>query len=184
MEVDKHQGHKHRNSLLKKGYIIIQSVSTFTGRVKLMTPTEQGFQWLKQRGFDAGSSDKVGGIQHQYWQRRLREQFIKQKLSAELEVALGKNSAVDLVVSKGKKSVGVEIETGTNSYEQITANIRKCLEHYGCAVSFILDSNKAERVRSLVEDEGVAVVSTESQCIDSVIEFLNVDKKGGRGDEA
>lgn len=180
LEIDKHQGHKHRNSLLGKGFIAIQPISTATARVKLMVPTETGFRWLKERGFSAGNSDKQGGFQHQYWGLRIREQFRKQGFSAELEVALGNNSAVDLVVCKGNKSVGVEIETGSNSYEQIAANIRKCVERYGCSVSFILDSSKAASVRKMAEGGRIAVVSDESMCISASIDFL-LDK-GSRGD--
>ena len=49
--LNRYQGNKHKNSLLKKGFIRIEPVPTSSARIKLMVPTRQGFMWLKSRGF-------------------------------------------------------------------------------------------------------------------------------------
>ena len=46
-----YQGNKHRHSLLKSKLIAVQQVSTSTGRIRLLMPTEKGFQWLKEQDF-------------------------------------------------------------------------------------------------------------------------------------
>jgi len=135
-----------------------------------------GFEWLKSRGFCPDDPDKMGGIQHSYWKRRLCEQFRKKGLQAELEVSIGDKQSVDLVVSH-KRKVAVEIES-TNPYEKIIGNITKCKGHgFSGVVSFLLDAGKAGRVKELVKDERVAVVCEESRCIDAVMEFLQGDAK-------
>ena len=174
------QGNKYRISLFDNGFIFAEPVSTSSGRIKLMVPTEKGFEWLKKRGFYSRSSDKEGGILHQYWKRRLKELFSKQDFSVETEVDIGNNKTVDLIVSKNKRRIGIEVETGKNSYKQILGNIRKCLEHLDGVVSFILDAEKAGKVMEMVKNRKAVVVSDESRCMDAVLQPLNsgASKKG------
>ena len=178
--LDKHQGHRYRNSLLEKEFIAIESISTSSGRVKLMVPTEKGFQWLSERGFYCKVSDKEGGILHQYWKRRLAEKFRKEGFKAEEEVPIDGKKAVDLVVSGNGKRIAVEVETGKNSYQQIIANIEKCSALDG-VTSFILDAGKAEKVKALISNNRAVIVSIENQCLESAIGFLS-GKGGNRGD--
>ena len=165
-----YQGHKHRTSLIDKGLVVLESVPTSTGRIKLMAPTAKGFDWLKRRGFSTGS-DKVGGIEHQYWKRRLRDRFKQEGFGVEVEFRLEHNSAVDLLVIMGKRRVGVEVETGSNAYRQIQTNIEKCLARYDGVVSFVLHPAKAVRLKEIFADRRVAVVSDECGCLNAVKEF-------------
>ena len=169
--LDKHQGHKYRNSLLEKEFIAIESISTSSGRVKLMVPTEKGFQWLSERGFYCKVSDKEGGILHQYWKRRLAEKFRKEGFKAEEEVPIDGKKAVDLVVSGNGKRIAVEVETGKNSYQQIIANIEKCSALDG-VISFVLEPHKAEKVKETVEGKKALVVSGEDRCVEAVMELI------------
>ena len=172
--LNKHQGHKLRTSLLAGGFITLESIPTSSGRVKLMVLTEKGAEWLRKRGFYSRKSDKEGGILHQYWKTRLQEQFRKKGFLAETEVSLGANKAADLVVSKKKSRIGVEVETGKNNYEKIIGNIRK-YQGRG-VVSFILDARKVDKVKEQVgETQNIAVVSDEQACFEAVIEMLEGD---------
>jgi len=174
LNLNEYQGNKHRKSLLNRKLITLEAMPTPTGRLKLMVPTEQGFQWLKDRGFTAGASDKQGGILHNYWKRRLKQVFKKQEFSVKTEFSIGRKQSVDLMVSKGKRRIAIEIETGANPYEKIVGNIRKCFGFgFTKIVSFILDRAKAKRVRERVGGEKrVTVVSEGSLCIGAVREGL------------
>jgi len=181
--VNRYQGHKVRTSLLEKDYIALQSVPTSSGRIKLMVPTEKGFGWLKERGFRSKRSDKEGGIPHRYWERRLKAHFEKQGFSAEVEVAIGNNRAVDLVVSDKKWSIGIESETAKNSYEQMAENIAKCLEHKLVGVVlFLLDPEKIEKVRERIDErqQKVAIVSDENRCFEAAVGWM---KSRGNGED-
>ena len=60
--------------------------------------------------------------------------------SVKTEFSIGNKQAVDLMVSKGKRRIAIEIETGANPYEKIIGNIRKCLGHgFFKVVSFIFN---------------------------------------------
>jgi hypothetical protein len=171
--INEYQGNKHKIALLKKGYITIESISTSSGRVKLMVLTAKGVQWLNERGFSSQQSDKEGGIQHQYWKKRLHDVFSKHGYAVKLEVPLRNNQAIDIVVSHNKRRVAVEIETGTNTYEHILGNIQKCLGHSNGVVSFILDAEKAKKVKArLTEQKHIVIVSDETRCVDAVLKFL------------
>ena len=174
--LDKHQGHRHRTSLLERDFIFIEPISTSSGRVKLMVPTEKGFQWLRKRGFSCKISDKEGGILHRYWIRRLMGRFRKESFKVETEVEIGNQKTVDLVVSFNNRKVAVEVETGKNSYEQIMENIEKC-SVLDSVVSFNLDIGKAEKVKELAKDKRVAVVCDENRCVEAVVKFLK-ERKG------
>lgn len=137
-----------------------ESVPTHNARIKRIALTQKGCDWLCRRGFTAGQG-KLVGVFHGYWQRRLRDQFERRGYAARIESPLGRG-AVDLLVSKGKRCVAVEIETGTNSYNHILGNIAKCQKFDG-VVSFILNKKKAREVEKQVGD-GV-VVADESECI-------------------
>jgi hypothetical protein len=141
-----------------------------------MVPTEKGLQWLKEHGFSHKQSDKEGGIHHQYWKQRLAELFSKQGYTVEIEVPLTNNQSVDVVVSHQQSRVAVEIETGTNTYLHIMANITKCLDHFNGVVSFILDVKKAERVKMMVKDDKLAIVADEKRCCEAVLAFLKHNK--------
>jgi len=158
--LNSYQGNKHKDSLLHKGFILLEPVPTPSGRIKLMVPTQKGFDWLKSRGFFT-RCDKHGGLMHQYWKRRLHDQLQKRGYSTKLEANLGTGS-IDLLVG-GK--VAVEIETGKNSYEQVFRNLQKS-DH---VVAFILNAAMAKRLLSQTDQ---VVVSEERDCITEVMRLL------------
>jgi len=173
--LDKHQGHKHRTSLLEKGFMAIEPVSTSSGRIKLMVLTEKGCQWLRKRGFYCRSFDREEGILHRYWKRRLLEKFRKEGFEVRDEVPIKNRKAVDLVVSCKGRKIAVEVETGKNSYQQIKANIEKC-SCFDSVVSFVLDAEKVKRVKKL-ESRKVVVANDELRCVEAVKGFLSVKLK-------
>jgi hypothetical protein len=177
LKLNKHQGHKYRTSLLTNGFIFLESIPTSSGRIKLMILTEKGAEWLMKRGFySSKSSDKEGGILHQYWKGRLQEQFSEQGFSAQTEVSIGKNQTADLVVSGTDRRVSIEIETGKNGYAQIMGNISKGYACFDGVVSFVLDSKKAERIRERIGvKQNTVVVTDEIGCFESVIQMLAGD---------
>ena len=166
-----YQGNKHKTSLMDKGLIAMESVTTKSGRKKLMVPTRDGFVWLKERGFSI-SSDKEGSIEHNYWKRRLSAQFERMGYDVSLEVSLGHNRSVDLLVSSVGKQVCVEVETGKNSKEQMQANIAKGIEHADAVVLLLLHGQKVE----VAGNQRVAVVGKERECLEAVRRFIGDEK--------
>lgn len=184
------RGNKHKASLISKKLATLEPVPTATGRLKIVVPTEKGFQWLKERNIRPNDSDKLGGFRHCYWKARLRDTFKRQGFPVKLEVGIGGKQAVDLVVSHAGRRVAVEIETGSNSYEKIIANIRKCLAHdFSKVFSLILDEEKAIGVKARLDsDERIVLLSNGQLCEQQVIGFFSIasriKKKGGRGDSS
>lgn len=168
--LNKYQGHKFRKSLALNNLITLQTITTKKGSFKLMVPTKIGFDFLKKRGFKAGNSHKHGGIEHRYWIKRLQLQFEKLGYSVTQEYVIQGNSAVDLLVSKGKTKISVEIETGKNSTQQIQSNIQKCLSHFNGVVSFILDSHKSKRVSA--HSNRAIIVTSDIECVQAVNELM------------
>jgi hypothetical protein len=166
-----YQGNKHKTSLVDKGLIAMEPVSTKGGRKKLMVPTRDGFAWLKGREFST-SSDKEGSIEHNYWKRRLSAQFERVEYDVSPEVSLGHNRSVDLLVSSDGGQVCIEVETGKNSKEQMQANIAKGVEHVGAVVLLLLHGKKME----VTGNPRVAVVGNEHECLEAVRRFLGDEK--------
>jgi hypothetical protein len=162
-----YQGNKHKTSLEEKGLIALEPVATSTGQKKLMVPTPKGFTWLHGRGFSC-RSDRHGGMLHQYWKRRLRDRFLSEGWQVELEASLGKKQTCDLLVCNGQKKVSVEVETGTNTQEQIRTNIEKGLAATDGVVCLLLSGAKATDLEQPV----VAITMDESACVQAVKKML------------
>jgi len=172
--LNEYQGNKHRTSLLDKGLIAMESVALQRGRIKVMVPTRKGFSWLKERGF-VTSSDKEGSIEHQYWKLRLRERFRGEGFAVEMEVPLGDNMAIDLVVTDGNRRVSVEVETGKNSCEQIKKNIAKGINHADGVVCLILNNRVSNKIDAMVKVARAVVTADEGRCIEVVTQLLKGD---------
>ena len=155
-------GNKLKDQMLTNNLLKLESVPTKIGRTKLMVPTKDGFAFLQDQGFQVKGTD---GIRHHYWKRRLKDQFERIGYSVKEEVHIEGKSAVDLLVTN-VKSIAVEIETGTNTIEQIMVNIEK----YSPVVSFILDTKKAAKIKAIAGDKIVA--QTENACFVRVKEIL------------
>ena len=166
--LNRYQGNKHRASLLENGLVISKPQTTRSGRIMLLVPTGQGFAWLSKRGITT-ASDKEGGMQHCYLKNRLASWFKHEGYSVALEVDLGGNRAIDLVVSQGKQRVPVEIETGKNTDEQILKNITKSVAYADAVISFILSPAKAEKIRQQINDGRVTVVEDYKACVSAVL---------------
>jgi hypothetical protein len=159
--LNSYQGNRIKESLVRKGLACLEPVPTSTGRKKLIVPTRKGFEWLKSRGFST-RSDKCGGILHQYWKRRLRDQFRNRRYRVEVEAKLPNNQAIDLLIAD---KVAVEIETGKNNYEQILKNSRKSSQ----VVLFVLKESLVERLSKEID---AVVVSEERDCITEVMRLM------------
>ena len=164
-------GTRIRKSLQERGIVIQESVPTKNARIKILTLTKAGCLFMKKRGFGAGLKKKRIGIEHRYWQRRLRDQFERLGYTVELEAPLDEYNSVDVVVSSQTKKVAIEVETGSNSYDHITHNIEKCQGKFDGVVSYILNQTKADEMQKRNVKEGI-IVTAESECISYVQSIL------------
>lgn len=170
--ISSYHGNKYKKLLAKRDFIQVQEVSTSKGRIKLMVPTQQGFDWLKNRGFGSGRSDTDGGMMHKYWIRRLRDQFERMRFSTDVEAHIGNQNRVDLQISKDGQEIGIEVETGRNDGLRVIGNIDKCVRHFGAVVVFMINPNRYKKLKERCKDKRVAIVTDEAMCIFSVLKFM------------
>ena len=72
------------------------------------------------------------------------------------KIKMGKPKAVDLVARKGTQKLAFEIETGSNSLDQIVQNLSKGL-YAGCQRIYIIPTNKkaCKRIYTLFSYESM-----------------------------
>ena len=84
--------------------------------------TPAGLDHLKALG-EKLPSPRAGGLEHRYWQDKLVDHYEQRGYEVHREKTVGDHS-VDLVATKGKEVIAIEVETGKSNFEE---NIRACL---------------------------------------------------------
>lgn len=118
-----YSGNKVRNSLVAKGLVELADISTGKGRVMLLWLTEQGKEALRDLGIDVPVRGR-GGPEHEYWKERVAKHLRKLGYRVEIEKAVGSGKTIDLVASKDRMQLAIEIETGNSNVQE---NCEKCL---------------------------------------------------------
>ena len=118
-------GTKAQYSLIEKGFIHPVTISHSDGWIKLFDITELGRTDLKFSGFNKPISNRKGGVEHQYWMNKVAQDYRNKGYHVEIEKSIGNGKTIDLVASRGKEVIVIEIETGKSDAIE---NIRKCLD--------------------------------------------------------
>jgi hypothetical protein len=107
--ISSYNGNKIKEELVSKGFA--REVEVYIGKrgrsPKMLDLAEQGMQYLRAKGRDTRRYEK-GGVEHRFWQDRVREYFKGKGCSAITEYYIGRES-VDVFVKAGEKRIAVEI---------------------------------------------------------------------------
>lgn len=120
-----YQGNKAKDSLLGKGLVAVRDLATDKGRIKIMELTDQGKAALKEAGIETNRSHRKGGTEHEYWKKKLADEYRSKGWRVIEEYPIGGGKTVDLACFKNGRKVAVEVETG-KSYAAY--NLNKCME--------------------------------------------------------
>lgn len=129
---------------------------TPTARVKILTLTAAGAQYLQEQGISVPSAGR-GGAAHEYWRQTLRHILERHGYTATEEFPIGEGRAVDLHATRNDHEVFVEIETGKSD---IQTNITKCTGLPGTVVFFFV-SNELRDAWANELDTGQAFTPTD-----------------------
>jgi hypothetical protein len=144
-------GNQIKDCLIRKGLFNPVGISVRNGRIKLLDITEKGAMILIQMGYERKLQKGEGGIEHEYWKRKIGDQYRKKGYEVFEEYEIGKGKKVDLLAKKGDERIAIEIETGKSDIEE---NIRK-VSGLGCQVLFYAANGEVEgRIREILEREG------------------------------
>jgi len=147
-------GNKRKDKVIEKGLAFFDVLN---GQVKILSLTEMGKVFLMNRGIEI-SLKRHGGIEHEYWKFMLRKELEKCGWKVKAEYVIGNGKSIDLVATKAKRRLLIEIETGKSDVE---ANIQKCLLQPGEVVVVFTTSGAREKFSALMEkyaDDGVRFV--------------------------
>jgi DNA-binding MarR family transcriptional regulator len=120
-----YQGNRAKDSLIGKGLVRVSDIPTDKGRIKLLELTGGGKEALKGFGETASKSHRKGGPEHEYWKKKIAEEYRAQGWKVVDEYPIGGGKTVDLVCFRDGRKLAVEIETG-KSYAAY--NLKKCLD--------------------------------------------------------
>lgn len=104
------------SSLTAKGLVVVDSISTSKGRIKVVRLTGKGKAAV---GIDEGSQ-RHESAGHWYWKMKIAEQLLAKGHTVEVE-----KDGADIAFQKDGKRIAVEIETGKSDVE---GNIKRDLQ--------------------------------------------------------
>jgi len=120
-----YQGNKLKESLLQKDLIEVKDLPTPTGRIKYWVLTAKAKDVLRELGINPNVSFRKGGPEHQYWKRKIAEEFQRRGYKVTEEYPIGGGKTIDLVAVNDKERVAIEIETGKSD---AVSNVKKALD--------------------------------------------------------
>ena len=110
---------------MEKELTSVKDIATDRGRIKLLQLTEAGKSALALFGENLQRSHRAGGPEHEYWKKKLAEEYRAKGWKVVEEYSIGGGKTVDLACFRDGRKVAVEIETG-KSYASY--NLKKCLD--------------------------------------------------------
>ncbi|QLG61924.1 DUF853 family protein [Halorarum salinum] len=162
--VDTKKGTKAKNELVSLDLVREVEVNTWKrGRnPKLLELTSEGRRVLRERGYEIRSSGK-GGIEHQWWQEKIKAHYTEQGYDVTVEYHLGKKS-IDVYAVAGDESVAIELAL---SPDHEVENIKKCLAQGPDRIQVVY-------TETAVKDSIQAALREELGSIPSTVSFSSV----------
>jgi hypothetical protein len=115
------QGTSLVSQLINRELLSAATIPIPGSHVKLLDLTPEG---RRQTGFPE-PPDRHGGPEHRYWVETIAHDLDKAGVQIQKEAPLGEGKTVDILVTRGDKRIGIEVETGKSDWK---ANARKCLD--------------------------------------------------------
>ena len=138
LKLNSSRGDRIKRKLVEAG--LVKEKGTVDGRkIVLLELTEKGALIL---GLNPRKSWRQGGVEHQYWVKKVAEDYRQKGYHVEEEVSIGEGKTVDIVAEKDGKQIAIEVETGKSNVEK---NIRNCLEAGFDEIKCIAVNEKARR---------------------------------------
>jgi len=118
-----HTGTKVKRALLERQLVTQEDLPVPEGKVSLLKLTPKGKALVESWGVLVKPLPKNASLEHEYWKRRIAEDYRRRGYEVGEEVPIGGGRTVDLVATKDGERTAIEIETGKSDAE---ANRRKC----------------------------------------------------------
>jgi hypothetical protein len=115
--ISRRKGNWLKDSLIRKGFVTIDSLSTPTGTVKILKLSEAGKECLRNLGYKIGAKmQEPNGTEHKYWKERIADTLAKLGYEVTQESPINcKGKTVDILAAKDGKKTAIEIETGRSA---------------------------------------------------------------------
>lgn len=139
-------GNAIKDAVMDKGLAVFEEVRTPTSRVKILSFTTTGEQWLQSTGITLPRS-RHGGAEHEYWKHMIAARLQRSGYQLTPEYPVGGGKTVDLLAERDTKKVFVEIETGKSD---IAANAAKLRDVLGRIVFVFTNEQERETHRSMI----------------------------------
>jgi Helicase HerA, central domain len=108
------QGSKYQAYLIDQRLVEPIVIATKRGRLKLFQITGIGYSVLSRRGISCRKFHP--GVEHEYWKWIVSKHFRDKGYLVETDQKIINGFAVDILVSKRKERIAIEIETGKSDY--------------------------------------------------------------------
>lgn len=149
LQWSRRKGNELKISLLKKQLIDTEEIPTKSGRVIVLKLTRIGKRLLNNPIEKKSIDIKEGGVTHEYWKNKYAQILINKGFDITFEKSIGEGKSVDVVATKNKIRIAVEVETGRSD---ILSNINKCLQAEFDRIIVVAINEKIEsKVKSLLE---------------------------------
>jgi len=137
----RYQGNKAKKVLIKHNLIDSVDVSVGNGSITLFDLTERGLHYSKNQDYDRYSTGK-GGIEHRYWQHKIKELLSRTGFDTELE-----KHDIDVYGNSESFRIGFEVAMGKSSreIEHVKKNIEYC--------DYIVVAAKGPAVKEYIDKE-------------------------------
>jgi hypothetical protein len=111
--------------------------------------TDSGRAVVEDLGYDSSTVGR-GGVEHRYWQHRIKEYYEEQGYEATIEYPVSEGE-IDVYAESGDRNVAVEVARGP---EHEVENIEKCVKAGVDKIQVVyLDGSVKDTVRSATEQE-------------------------------
>jgi DNA-binding MarR family transcriptional regulator len=139
-----YQSNKAKDSLTKQGLVHTETVSSGSGRIKILGLTPAGEKVAQECGFAVEHFPKNASPEHELWKKKVAEYLKARGYEVEEEKHIGRGKFTDVVARKNGKKIAVEIETGkSDKIHNINKNFH---ENFDKIISFELN-NKPKKTQ-------------------------------------
>jgi hypothetical protein len=124
---NRRKGNAWKHACVSKGLVSVAEVSTSSGKVVLLQPTDAGVALLRAYGHTLPDTPRRGSQEHEYWKHKIAEMLQASGYEVVLEEPV--NGYTDIMVTRNGKSCAIEIETGKSDWRaNMEKNVQKGFE--------------------------------------------------------
>ena len=153
LSLSRRKGTAVKRSLISRGLVKEEDVSTSSGKIVLLSLTRPGRHQAEELGAETGELNERASMLHEFWRGVVRHFYEDKGYEVTEEKAVSSSGAVDLEARRPGEIVAIEIETGKSTP---LANIRKVIEAgYEKILVVGTDKEVTASIRRKAEDAGL-----------------------------